>query len=104
MPFRSHVTCPSSLESTLVSAFKRVLNPFPIQPIGPSLSWEWTAAMVFLTAGIWLDPDSLLLPSGVTSLGIESETLVQSSLLPAANGSACGLASLSVPIEVTNRR
>ena len=102
MPFRSHVTCPSSLESTPVSAFERVLNPFPIQPIGPSLSWEWTAAMVFLTAGIWLDPDSLLLPSGVMSLGIES--LVQSSLLPAANSSACGLASLSVPIEVTNRR
>ena len=104
MPFRSHVTCPSSLESTPVSAFKRVLNPFPIQPIGPSLSWEWTAAMVFLTAGIWLDLDLLLLPSGVTSLGVESETLVQSSLLPAANSSACGLASLSVPIEVTNRR
>ena len=60
--------------------------------------------MVFFTAGIWLDPDSLWLPSGVMSLGIESETLVQSSLLPAANGSACGLASLSVPIEVTNRR
>ena len=104
MPFRSHVTCPSSLESTPVSAFERVLNPFPIQPTGPSLSWEWTAAMVFLTVGIRLDPDPLLLPSEVMSLGIESETLVQSSLLSAANSSACGLASLSVPVEVTNRR
>ena len=60
--------------------------------------------MVFLIASIWLDPDSLLLPSGVTSLGVESETLLQSSLLPAANGSACSLASLSVPIEVITRR
>ena len=59
--------------------------------------------MVFFTAGIWLDPDSLWLPFGVMSLGVESETLVQSSLLPAANGSACSLASLSVPIEATNR-
>ena len=40
----------------------------------------------------------------VTSLGVESETLVQSSLLPAANGSACSLALLSVLIEATNRR
>ena len=104
MPFRPHVTCPSSLESTLVSAFERVLIPFPIQPIGPSLSWEWTAAMIFFTFSVWLSPDSLLLPAGITSLHLESETLVQSSLLPAANDSASDFALLSVPREVTNRR
>ena len=104
MPFRPHVTCPSSLESTLVSAFKRVLFPFPIQPIGPSLSWEWMAAMIFFTISVQLTPDPLLSPSGATSLGLGSETLVQSSLLPAANGSASGFASLSVPREVLNRR
>ena len=45
MPFNSHLTCPSFLESTLVSAFNRELIPDPSQPIGPVLSWEWTAAM-----------------------------------------------------------
>ena len=104
MPFRPHVTCPSSLESTPVSAFERVLIPFPIQPIGPSLSWEWMATVIFFTIGVWLAPDSLLLPAGAMSLGLGSETLVQSSLLPAANSSASGFASLSVPREVTNRR
>ena len=104
MPFRPHVTCPSSLESTPVSAFEKVLISFPIQPIGPSLSWEWMAAMILFTIGVWLTPDSLLSPAGATSLGSESETLVQPSLLPAANSSASGFASLSVPGEVMNRR
>ena len=104
MPFRPHVTCPSSLESTPVSDFKRVLIPFPIQSIGPSLSWEWTAAMIFFTFGIWLASDSFLLPAGAMSLGLGSETSVLSSLLPAANGSASGFALLSVPNEATNRR
>ena len=104
MPFRPHVTCPSSLESTLVGAFERVLIPFPIQPIGPSLSWEWTAAMIFFTFSVWLASDLLLLPAGATSLVLGLETSVLSSLLPAANSSACGFASLSVPNEATNRR
>ena len=104
MPFRPHGTCPSSLESTPVTAFERVLIPFPIQPIGPSLSWEWTAAMIFFTSGVWLTSDSSLLPTGEMSLVLGSETSVLSSLLPAANGSASGLASLSVPNEAANRR
>ena len=103
VPFKPQVTCPSSLESTLVNAFKRVFNPFPIQPIGPLLLWEWTSAMIWFTVGVWLS-DLSSLSTGATSLGVVPEMIVQLSLLPAANGCARGMASLSVPKEAMNKR